>query len=168
MGQGLMGIKAAELRDEGKTVDEIADEIEKTRLNMNQWATTGSLTYLKNAGRVKASAAFFGNLIGIKPIIISDIKGNNYAYKKVKGRKASLQELATSVINHCPDPEHNYLAITHAVCLEDAKELVRLIEEKIRFKRVFIMDMGPILGGSCGPEMVAAYHYGTEVTLLGK
>lgn len=168
MGQGLMGIHAAEMRDEGHSIDEIAAEIEKTKLKYNQWGTSGTLKYLKNAGRVKASAAFFGDIIGVKPIIISDINGNNFAYKKVRGRKNSLQEVADSVIATSEDPEKHYLAITHANCLDDAKEIVRLVEQKIHFKRVFIHDMGPILGASCGPNMVAAYNYGKEVTLQGE
>lgn len=168
MGQGLMGITASELRASGKSIDEIAAEIEKTKLKYNQWGTSGTLKYLKNAGRVKASAAFFGDIIGVKPIIISDIKGQNFAYKKVRGRKTSLQELADSVVRTAEDPANHYLAITHADALEDAKEIQRLVEEKVHFKRVFIHDMGPILGASCGPDMVAAYDYGTEVTLEAK
>jgi DegV family protein with EDD domain len=168
MAQGLIGIKAAEMRDEGKSVDEIAAWIEKEKLKFNEWATVGSLTYLKNAGRVKAGAAFFGNIIGIKPILISDAHGHNIALKKVRGRQAALQEIADSVIRTAIDPEHNYLAITHADCPEDAQKIADMIAEKIHFKEVFISHLGPILGASCGPETVMAMHYGEEVTVVGE
>lgn len=168
MGQGLMGIRASEMRAEGKSIDEVTSEIERTKLCYNQWGSTGSLTYLKNAGRVKASSAFFGNIIGIKPIIISDTLGNNFAYKKVRGRKAALQEIADSVVRTAVEPEKHYLSIDQADCLEDAEKLRALIEEKVHFKRVFIVPLGPILGASCGPETIIAYNYGTEVTVTGK
>lgn len=169
MGQGFMGIRASELRKAGKTIDEVAAIIEQEKLHYLQFATVGSLTYLKNAGRVKAGAAFFGNIIGIKPIIISDVKGNNYAYKKVRGRKAALQEIADSVVKNAIDPEHHYLGIDNADCIEDAKTILSLIEEKgIKFARVFINSLGPILGASCGPETISAYFYGEEVTIEGE
>lgn len=169
MGQGFMGIKAAQLRDEGKTIDEVASIIEQEKLKYNQFATVGSLTYLKNAGRVKASSAFFGNIIGIKPIIISDIKGNNYAYKKVRGRKTALEEIATSIVENAIDPEKNYLAIDNADCEEDAKAIISMVEAKgVKFQRYFINPLGPILGASCGPQTIIAYFYGKEVKILGE
>lgn len=168
MNQGFLGIAASELSSKGKSVDEIAKYVEENKLKMNQWATVGDLKYLAKAGRVKASAAFFGNLFGVKPIIISDAKGNNFAYKKVKGRENSLVEIADSVKNNIVDPENNFVAVCHADCLEDAKHLKELIEARIKCKGVMIMPLGPILGASCGPETVSAFHFGKEVTLVGE
>ena len=167
MAQGFLGIWARELSNEGKTLDEIVKVIEDNKLNMNQWATVGSLSYLAKAGRVKASAAFFGNLLGVKPIIISDAKGNNFAYKKVKGRETSLIEIADSVKNSIVEPEKHCVAVCHADCLEEASKLKKLIEERVKCKGVLLMPLGPILGCSCGPDTVSAFHFGKKVTLVG-
>lgn len=169
MGQGFMGIRATQLKKEGKSIDEVAKITEEDKLKYNQFATVGTLTYLKNAGRVKAGAAFFGNIIGIKPIIISDIKGNNYAYKKVRGRKAALEEIANSVVENAIEPEKHYLAIDNAVCEDDAKAIIAMVEAKgVKFARYFMNPLGPILGASCGPKTIIAYFYGKEVTILGE
>ncbi len=169
MGQGFMGIQASLLRKEGKSIDEVAAIAERDKLKYNQFATVGTLTYLKNAGRVKAGAAFFGNIIGIKPIIISDVKGNNYAYKKVRGRKAALEEIAQSVVDNAVEPEKHWLAIDNADCEEDAKAIISMIEAKgVKFARYFMNPLGPILGASCGPQTIIAYFYGKEVTILGE
>lgn len=169
MGQGMMGIRASLLRKEGKDIEEIYHALEADRLKYNQFATVGSLTYLKNAGRVTAGAAFFGNIIGIKPIIISDVKGHNYAYKKVRGRKAALAEIADSIVSNCVDPEHHYLCIDNADCMEDAKAIVKMVEDKgVHFERYFLNPLGPILGASCGPDVVIAFFYGKEVTIEGE
>ncbi|MBP5091535.1 MAG: DegV family protein, partial [Bacilli bacterium] len=111
MAQGLMGIHASELRDEGKSIEEIAAILTAERFNYHQWCTVGTLTYLKNAGRVKASSAFFGNIFGVKPIIVSDRNGYNTAIKKVRGRKAALDEIIESAVNNVVDPANHYLAI---------------------------------------------------------
>jgi DegV family protein with EDD domain len=169
MGQGFMGIKASLLRSEGKTIDEVAAITEREKLKYNQFATVGTLTYLKNAGRVKAGAAFFGNIIGIKPIIISDVKGNNYAYKKVRGRKAALEEIAQSIVDNAIEPEKNWLAIDNADCEDDAKAIIAMVEAKgVKFARYFMNPLGPILGASCGPQTIISYFYGKEVTILGE
>lgn len=93
LGQGFLVIKAASLRNEGKTINEVKEYLKVNKLKVHQVATVENLEYLKRAGRVKASSAFFGNLFGVKPIIISDVIGQNYAFKKVKGRVASMNYL---------------------------------------------------------------------------
>ena len=64
-GQALMAIKASTLREEGKSIDEIAEIIESEKLKYNQFCTVATLDYLKRAGRIKASKAFFGNIFGL-------------------------------------------------------------------------------------------------------
>ena len=71
MAQGLLAIECAKMRDQGKTIDEVEAWIEDHKLFYNQCSTTETLSYLKEAGRVTASSAFFGNLFAVKPIIIN-------------------------------------------------------------------------------------------------
>ena len=56
-GQALMAMKASDLRAEGKSIDEVAEIIEKEKLNYNQFCTVATLDYLKRAGRIKAGKA---------------------------------------------------------------------------------------------------------------
>ena len=87
MAEGTMVLDAAEMKEAGKSLEEIAQTIEKTRLSYNQSATVEDLTTLAKHGRVKAATAFFGNIFGVKPILISDAKGMNFAIEKAKGRR---------------------------------------------------------------------------------
>ena len=59
MAQGLLAIECAKMRDQGKSIDEVETWIEDHKLFYNQCSTTESLSYLKEAGRVTASSAFF-------------------------------------------------------------------------------------------------------------
>ncbi len=168
MAQGILGIEAAEMKKEGKTIDEIAAYIEANKLHYQQWAAVGSLTYLAKAGRVKASKAFFGNLFGIKPIVISDAQGSNSAYKKVKGRKASLEEIVKLAIECAEDVENHYIAITHADCEEEALWVRDELAKVLHPKAFLVQELGPILGTSCGPETIIINMYGKEVTFVGE
>lgn len=167
MGQGVQLLKAAELRDAGKTAKEIADYITETRLNVNQFATVDTLDGLRRSGRVKASKAFFGNLFGVKPLIISDVKGQNVPVKKVKGRIASIDGLVEMMKEAIVDPEDQIIYVGHADCIEDGRELAAKIKAAIPCKDTYLFDIGPIIGASVGPSMLAIYAYGKTVELEG-
>lgn len=166
IGQGYLVMEAARKRAEGKSVTEVAEYIESIKLNMHQWATTGSLEYLRRAGRVKASSAFFGNLFGVKPILISDRKGQNYALKKVKGFP-NARMATVELVDEAHTEETDVLNIVHADSLEEANILKDMILQKYSFKEVRIADIGPIVGASVGPGMVGAFVFGKEEIIEG-
>jgi len=166
LGQGFLLLEAARMRDEGKSAAETARYIEDIRLKVNQCGTVESLEYLRRAGRVKASKAFFGNLFGVKPIIISDILGQNYAYKKVKGTTNARIAIAEH-IKDAADGNYETLYISHADCEEDAIKLRDEILKIADFKEVVMGGIGPIVGASVGPGTVIAFCFGKEVTIEG-
>jgi len=168
LGQGMMAIWASEMRSTGKTAAETAKYIEENRLKVNQCGTVGSLEYLRRAGRIKASKAFFGNLFGVKPLIISDIKGQNYAYKKVKGIVNARNETADMLIEAAENTEDQTLYISHADNLEGAELLRDAFFAKAKFKDVYISTIGPIVGASVGPGTIISFVFGKEVTIEGK
>ena len=167
MGQGMICVKAAEMKAEGKSIEEIAEWIETNKLCFNQFGTVEKLDYLRRAGRVKAAAAFFGNIFGVKPIIISDTKGNNFAMKKVKGRKASFAELVSQMKDVIINPEEQIIYLDHADCMEDALIVKEMILNEIKCKDVYISYIGPTVGASVGPGTIIIYCYGKEVTVCG-
>ena len=166
LGQGYLVMEASRLRSEGKSAEETAKHIENIRLCMNQCGTVASMEYLKRAGRITASKAFFGNLFGVKPIIISDRKGQNYAYKKVKGTAAARQAIAEH-IRDAADGNFETLYMTHADCQEDAEALRDIILSIAPFKNVVMGTIGPIVGASVGPGTLIAFCFGKEVMIEG-
>ena len=168
LGQGYMVIWASRLRAEGKSVQQVAQTIEENKLKVNQCGTVESLEYLRRAGRVKASKAFFGNLFGVKPIIISDRIGQNFAVKKAKGAANAKKEIAASIAEAVIDPEGQCLYISHADALESAQQLKEEILKLASFGEVYIDVIGPIVGASVGPGTIIAFCYGKEVMIEGK
>ena len=166
-GQGLLCVVAAELKEGGATIDEVAEWVEKNKLTVNQEGSVEKLIYLKQAGRVSATSAFFGGLLNIKPIIISDAKGANVAVEKVKGRLNSIKRAVERLMENWVDCEHQKIFIGHADCLEDAKIIEAEIRKALGDKRVEIcIDyIGPCVGASVGPGMYGIYYFGKEVTL---
>lgn len=166
-GLGQLCITASKLRAEGKTITETAEYIEKNKQRMNQFCTVESLAYLKRAGRVSATSAVFGGLLQVKPIIISDVNGQNGAIEKVKGRKNSFERLVTLFAEAYEDDPYQQLVIAHADCYEEALTLKKMLEERLKEKagEIEIWKIGPIIGASAGPGTVGMYCFGKEVTV---
>lgn len=169
MGQGMMLLRAADMRDEGKSMDEIAEELEKTKLCYNQVATVESLEYLKKAGRVSASSAFFGNIFGVKPILISDRAGMNHAIEKAKGRRNAINRCAEIIKDTVVKPEEQTCYVLNADAKqEDVDMMVNKIKELVPFKEVKVMTLGPIIGATTGPGTFGLYYFGKEVMVEGE
>lgn len=165
IGEGMLAIKAAEMRDEGKSAKEIFDSVSAMRNNVREFITVHTLEYLRRCGRVKATAAFFGNLMGVKPILISDANGAQTPVKKVKGRKNSFAEIVNLMKENITDSENQTIYFVHADC--DPAEIEALKNEtlsKIKCKDVLPLYIGPIIGASVGPDAIGLFAFGTEVT----
>lgn len=162
---GILVLTAAEFRADGKTIDEVAAWLEENKLTANMEGTVDKLTWLKQAGRVSATSAFFGGLLNIKPIIMADAQGKNYAVEKTKGRKNSLERVAQRVADTYVDVPYQKVFISHADCLEDAETLKALVCEKVgKELNVHIGYVGCCVGASVGPGQLGVYYFGKKVT----
>lgn len=164
-GEGAIAMKAAEMANAGASVEEAHRLLSAERLKYQTYATVETLDWLRKAGRVKAGAAFFGEIMQVKPIIVGDAQGDNFAFKKVRGRKVSLRELASLVVERLEKPEEETLYIEHADAEEDAKYLAKLVSEQIDVKEIKISSIGPIVGATVGPGAIAVNFYGKEVEI---
>lgn len=166
LGLAYLVMEASRKRAEGMSAADTAAYIEGMKLCVNQCGTVASLEYLRRAGRVKASKAFFGNLFGVKPLIISDRKGQNYAYKKAKGIVNARVAIAEHIVQ-AANGVYDELLLSHADCPEDVELLKEEILKQAPFKKVTVSTIGPIVGASVGPGTVIAFCLGTEVMIEG-
>lgn len=165
IGEGILAILAAELVVQGLSIDEIEERVNASRKHLNQFVTVHSLDALKRAGRVTASAAFFGNLMGVKPILISDADGVQTPIKKVKGRMNSFREAVALLKEAVIDPEEQTVYIAHADCSEIELETMKvLLRESIPCREIVTVYIGPIIGASIGPDAIGIWAFGNEVT----
>ena len=169
IGQGMLVIRASKLAAQGKSAAEINDEIIRIRKNVLQFATVNTLEYLRRAGRVKGSAAFFGNLMGVKPILISDANGTQTPIKKVKGRANSFAEIVSMLKTGIRDAEKQTVYIAHADCTpQEVEQLKEIVRREIPCADISVGYIGPIIGASVGPDTIGVWAYGEEVTYTYK
>ena len=161
---GLIAMKVSELQDEGKSLEEVIDYVEKDKQRYNLCGTVETLTYLKRAGRVSGASAFFGNLFGVKPIIIADTKGHNYAVAKVKGTKKAFITLFDHMKEVVEGQTHPIIYVGQGQAPEAAAYFKKRFTEELHAEVVEYW-VGPIIGISCGPGVIHLSAYGKETTI---
>lgn len=163
-GEALVAIEAAKYAEQGLSADEVAQKAREISEYTLQFCAADDLNYLKRAGRVKATAAFFGNLFGIKPIIISNERGENEAVKKVKGKKnahIACVDMLKAAIDKGPVPaSEQIIFVVNADCEDDTNAIAERVKAVIAPKEIIINTIGPIIGASVGPGSIAVYGIG--------
>ncbi len=169
IGEGMLAIEAAKLAEQGKSAKEIADEITAIRNNVREFITVHTLEYLKRAGRVSASSAFFGNLLGVKPVLVSDANGAQAAFKKVKGRQNSMNEVVSLLKEVITDSENQTVYVVHSdCCKEDIDTITNIVKDNIVCKDIVPIIIGPIVGASVGPDTIGVFAFGEEITFASE
>lgn len=161
-GQGLLVYLAAQKRDAGATVEEVADYITENRLNMCHWFTVDDLVYLKRGGRVSPTAAFVGGMLGIKPVMHVDNEGKLIPMMKVRGRKVSLNAIVEKYGETAIDPAAGPVFICNADCMDDVNYLAGQLKEKFGVSVDHVTDVGPVIGAHSGPGTIALFYLGKE------
>lgn len=161
-GVGLIVYLALKKKAEGATIEETAAYIESIKNNVSIWLTVDDLVYLKRGGRVSPTAAFLGNLLGVKPIIHMDEAGKLIPVIKVRGRKLAIDTLAKKYEELATDLKDNTLFISHADCEADARKLEAILAEKYGAKVEVITGIGSVIGAHAGPGTIAFFFIGKE------
>lgn len=167
MGEGLIAILAAKYRDMKMSARDIAHNLVEETNIVHEFCTVQNLDCLKRCGKIKAGKAFLGNLLDIKPIIISDKNGNQVPITQVKGREESLKELVRLLKDALVNSENQDIYITHADCGHEAMEFAQYIMQEIKCKNVHLSYIGPTIGASLGPSGIAVFGFGIPVTYEG-
>ena len=162
LGEGMMVYYAANMRKEGKSIDEVAEFVRSQRLHLCHWFTVDDLNHLKRGGRVSPTAALVGTMLGIKPILHVDNEGRLIPVSKVRGRQKSLDDLVERARQTIIDPEQQTVFISHGDCEQDALYIKQQVMEKIGVKQIYINYIGPVIGSHSGQGTVALFFFGSK------
>lgn len=165
-GFGVLMTYLADLRDEGKSLTEVYDWAEKNKLRVHHWFFSTDLTSYKRGGRISATSAMVGTLLGICPLLNMDNEGHLIPRKKIRTKKKVIEELVNMMKEHVEDgPDYKgYCYISNSACEEDAEKVRDLVEAywpNLKGK-VLINSIGTVIGSHTGPGTVALFFLGDE------
>ena len=162
LGEGLLALRAADMRDAGADIDETADAVFALHRNMCQIFTVEDLKYLRATGRVSGAAALVGSILQIKPLLKGDDEGKIVCFSKLRGRKRSIQAMAERYDELVKDAEAQTVGIAHADCPEDAEMLAALLRRNHPPKEIMTVVYEPVTGSHVGPGALALFFLGDE------
>lgn len=167
-GYGLLVDYAADLRDAGRSMDEVIDWVMAHRQRIHHQFYATQLDFYRRSGRMSGPTAMLATILNICPIMRLDDRGRIIAYGKVRGKANAVKTTVDTMEAHA-EGGRGYTGkcfICHSNCPEDAektRDAVRarfpLISGDIR-----ICDIGTIIASHCGPGTVAVFFVGDERT----
>ena len=155
LGQGALAFYASRAKEEGKTIDENAEYLNKLIPRLQHWVMADDLHHLRRGGRVSGASAFVGTMLSIKPVLSMLDDGKLVPLHKVRGRGKALEYFLEKMGEFKIDKEHDTVFIAHSGVLEFANELREKVSEKFGIKNFVMNEIGPVIGAHTGPGTIA-------------
>ena len=162
LGQGLLVYLAAQEQRKGKSIEEVRDWAEETKLNLCHQFTVDDLHFLKRGGRISATTAVVGSMLQIKPVLHVDNEGRLINIGKARGRQASLKALVDKMEKTVTEEGKKTVFISHGDCRKDAVAVADMVRERFGTQDIRINYVGPVIGAHSGPGTLALFYLGTE------
>lgn len=165
-GYGLLMDRLADLRDEGKTLEEVYDWAVSHRLNVNHWFFSTDLTFYIKGGRISKTAGVVGGLLNICPLLDMNHLGQLIPRYKIRTKKKVIRAIVDKM-EELADNGTDYdgkCYISQSACLEDAKTVAALVEARFPHLngKVEISHIGTTIGSHTGPGTIALFFWGKE------
>ena len=119
---------------------------------------TYSLKFMKKSGRISAAAAFAGELMGLKPIIVMD-HGDTTVVQKVRGDKLVIPALIKQFKERTNDPKHYIIGYTDE---EYGKELYSACEKELGVPPMLAIELGSAVATNAGNHSIGIMYYTGE------
>ena len=165
-GFGLLMDKLADLREEGKSLDEVYEWAQANRLKLQHWFFSTDLTFFVKGGRVSKTSGFVGNMLNICPLLNVNVDGKLIPRFKIRTKRKVIE----AIVNQMEQNAENGLNyngkcyISQSACYEGARAVADLVEARFPNLdgKVLINDIGTTIGSHTGPGTVALFFWGNE------
>lgn len=162
LGQGLLVHYAVTMKEQGKSLEEVASWLEENKLHLCHQFTVDDLFHLHRGGRVSKATAILGTLINVKPVLHVDNEGHLTSVCNVRGRKKALLKLVEHMGEQIEGYKNDIIFISHGDCLEDAQFVAAQVKERFGIDNILIDYVSPTIGAHSGPGTVALFYLGKE------
>ncbi len=149
---GLSVLEAARVAAAGGTIDDVEQAAGDAASSSNLFAALDTLEFLKRGGRIGGTAAFFGNLLDVKPLITfadgavsagGRVRTRRKAIKAVLDHLDSLGSVAEVGVVHSDPP--------------DLDEFLEALGER-GHEDPLIARLGPVVGTHAGPGVIGIVY----------
>jgi DegV family protein with EDD domain len=158
-GIGMLAVRAAEMRDQGCSADEIEAAVLSWVPKVQSSFVVDTLDYLYMGGRCSAVQSIVSSLLKIRPVIEVKPDGTLGIKDKTRGsRKKALQSMLDDFARHLDAVDLRRIFITHTVCPQDAEYLKAEITRLCQPDEICITNAGSVIASHCGPNTIGILY----------
>ncbi len=146
-------VKMAELAANDASLEEVMEAFEKGKKTGNAFFIVDDLKHLQKGGRIKATTALIGGMLGIKPILtINDGLVENIG--KERGMQKSLNKIVNMTAEVYDSENKPKIWLANGYADESCNIAIELLKEKLGDVEIEMFDLGCIIGTHTGPGVV--------------
>ncbi len=156
---GLAVKAAVEARDAGKSAEEIERIAIDVAASTNFYFVLDTLEYLVKGGRAGKASGLLGSVLNIKPILTFNQEGTIEPFKKVKGLKKAMAEVAVAAAEDSREYPIR-LIVFHSTAPHLAEEILTLFDDAgVRYELDSVGLVGSVIGTYTGPNAIGCAYY---------
>jgi len=138
---------------QGASLMECRQIVERALSNTGVLLTVDTLEYLHRGGRIGGAQKFLGSALKLKPIL-EIVDGGFEGLEKVRTRSKALDRLVDLTIERIGDRKPVEVAALHANAEQVAEDLIETMKQRIEIVQTFVTSVSPGVGVHLGPGTV--------------
>ncbi len=144
IGQTLIALKIAECEEAGMSFEEVVETVENYIVDQITYFVLESLEALRKNGRLTGMKALVATALNIKPYCGATPEGTIFQAGQARGIKKALSKMVDVFVEELKNPQEKIVAISHCNCFERALSVKRMLEEKVKVKKIIVLDTNGI------------------------
>ena len=150
LGEGLLVRLAVQLRAAGRTLVQIATDLEHAKEHLHLVAAIDDLKYLRKGGRLPAAVAVAGGMLGIKPLIT--IKEGKVA---MAGKARGLPGAYVALFKKVEELGGSSAAVPalagYTLAAREVQPIQTYLQENLGRSEALVRQIGCVIGTHAGP-----------------
>lgn len=144
VGETLIACKIQECEELGMTFEDTVSTVEEYISGQHTYFVLENLDTLRKNGRLTGIKSFVASALNIKPVMGSTPEGTICQLGQARGIRRALVKMTEQIVRDGKKTKDKVLAIAHCNCPERAREVERMLLDKIRVKDSFIVNTAGI------------------------
>ena len=144
VGETLIGLKIQECEEKGLSFEKVVSIVEEYIEGQHTYFVLENLDTLRKNGRLTGIKSFVASALNIKPVMGSTPEGTICQLGQARGMKRALAKMANQIVGEGKATKEKILAIAHCNCPERARDVERMLLDRLHVKTSFIVDTAGI------------------------
>ncbi|MDY0023378.1 MAG: DegV family protein [Candidatus Izemoplasmatales bacterium] len=147
--EAYMAMQAKKMADEGKSMPEILEKLQKIKDNNHVYVTVDTLKYLVKNGRLSGVAGALGSLLKLRPLLHISKEGKVVTLDKIRTTSKAREELKRRFLEEVKDKN----VLPFIVYTNNMSEMLDLKDElEVEGLRdILLIPLTPVVGCHAGP-----------------